>query len=65
MPLYEFQCEACGCCFEKLVFQSDKDTVVCPGCDGKQVKRVMSRVFCCSQSKGVDASSGAGGSGFS
>ncbi|MFZ7127083.1 MAG: FmdB family zinc ribbon protein [Desulfobacterales bacterium] len=65
MPLYEFQCEVCGCCFEKLIFRSDTDPVVCPDCGEKKVKRVMSRAFCCSTRAEGQSPAAAGGGGFS
>jgi putative FmdB family regulatory protein len=65
MPLYEYQCEACGCCFEKLVFPSDKETPECPGCSGNRVKRIMSRAFCCRSTGGSDGGTGGRGAGFS
>jgi putative FmdB family regulatory protein len=42
MPIYEYKCENCDCCFEKLVFGSDKEPVSCPECKGKDVQRLLS-----------------------
>lgn len=63
MPLYEYQCEACGCCFEMLVFASDRDPVACPGCSDTRVKRLMSTAVCCSS--GNSSQRPKGGAGFS
>jgi putative FmdB family regulatory protein len=43
MPLYEFDCPACGQPFEELVRSSEavKD-VICPSCGSHQVKRKLS-----------------------
>ncbi|MBT8357040.1 MAG: zinc ribbon domain-containing protein, partial [Desulfobacterales bacterium] len=37
MPIYEYKCEKCDCCFEKLVFGSDKEPVSCPECEARDV----------------------------
>ncbi len=42
MPIYEYKCEKCGSCFEKLVFGSDKEPVSCPDCKAKNVQRLLS-----------------------
>ncbi len=42
MPIYEYKCESCEKCFEKLVFAGDKDPVECPDCGTRQVKKLMS-----------------------
>ncbi len=42
MPIYEYKCEKCESCFEKLVFTGDKESVECPECGTKQVKKLMS-----------------------
>ena len=42
MPIYEYQCEKCQSCFERLVFTGDKIQVKCPECGAKQVKKLMS-----------------------
>lgn len=40
MPLHEFECRACGCCFELLV----RGTAVpaCPSCLGTDLERLIS-----------------------
>ena len=63
MPIYEYKCEKCDHCFEKLVFPGDDDDVVCPQCNGKNVKRQMSAAACLGLS-GSESCAPAG-SGFS
>ena len=62
MPIYEYQCESCHNCFEKLVFAGDKDAVACPECDSENTKKLVSCVsFMGGSSKGLcstDSSSG-------
>jgi len=63
MPIYEYQCENCDHCFEKLVFASDDELPTCPECTGKKVKKLVS----CSSfigSSGLGSCTGATG-GFS
>ena len=42
MPLYEYQCEACGNRFERIQKFSDPHVDVCPSCGGKVQKLVSS-----------------------
>jgi putative FmdB family regulatory protein len=42
MPIYEFQCKACGHRFERLQKMSDADPTVCPNCGESQVGRMLS-----------------------
>jgi len=42
MPIYEYQCEKCHHCFERLVFNSDDEKANCPECDHSRVKRLLS-----------------------
>ncbi|GLQ47185.1 regulatory protein, FmdB family [Dyella lipolytica] len=42
MPIYEFQCSACGHRFDRLQKLSDPDPSVCPDCDAPQVQRQVS-----------------------
>jgi putative FmdB family regulatory protein len=45
MPIYEYECKPCGVRFSKLVMSvSGAPDVVCPGCGGKKVERLISRV---------------------
>ena len=41
MPIYEYNCEACGQSFEKIVF-SDSETICCPSCGKKEPTKLMS-----------------------
>jgi putative FmdB family regulatory protein len=45
MPLYEYECEACGDRFEQLVGSTagiDSEEVVCPRCGSRDVRKLMS-----------------------
>lgn len=42
MPIYEFQCQACGHRFERLQKLSDADPTVCPTCGEVRVGRMLS-----------------------
>jgi putative FmdB family regulatory protein len=42
MPLYGFECGACGHSFERLQKLSDADPTVCPACGAEQVRRQIS-----------------------
>jgi putative FmdB family regulatory protein len=42
MPIYEYRCRTCDKEFETLVFRAD-EKVSCPGCNGEEVERMMSR----------------------
>lgn len=41
MPTYEYECTACGHCFEKFQSMKDRPVRVCPVCKGK-VQRLIS-----------------------
>jgi putative FmdB family regulatory protein len=41
MPLYEYQCKACGHRFEALVYRSAQPTT-CPLCQSKELERLLS-----------------------
>jgi putative FmdB family regulatory protein len=43
VPIYEFECEACGERFEELV-AADAVTVTCPRCSSERTRRLMSSV---------------------
>ena len=45
MPLYEFQCEACGNRFERIQKFSDPPPETCPTCGGAVRKLVSSPAF--------------------
>ena len=44
MPVYEYRCESCGECFEKLVrsIHQEPPEVHCPACQGTEVRRLIS-----------------------
>lgn len=42
MPIYEYQCDACGTKFEKLMRSSQTDGPSCPSCEGSKVTRQLS-----------------------
>ncbi len=42
MPIYEYQCENCGHCFEQLIFERDDEKVNCPECGKTKVLRLIS-----------------------
>ena len=42
MPLYEYQCRACGHEFEALVRRSDSHSPSCPSCKGQDLERLLS-----------------------
>ncbi len=39
MPIYEFECNACGNIFDRLQKISDPDPMVCPDCGKKKIHR--------------------------
>jgi putative FmdB family regulatory protein len=59
MPIYEFQCFDCERPFEELVLSSDEE-VLCPNCDGSNIKRQLSAF---STGSGLSGSSSSGGCG--
>jgi putative FmdB family regulatory protein len=58
MPIFEFQCDACGYQFEKIVLGSpDGKTLSCPACGSRKIIRKLSTFGI---SGGQPASGGAG-----
>ncbi|MFQ6132015.1 MAG: zinc ribbon domain-containing protein [Armatimonadota bacterium] len=55
MPIYEFECRKCEHTFEELMSRSELDSVRCPSCKGRRVRRLVSSF--------VAKSSGGNGSG--
>ena len=51
MPIFEFRCSKCGKEFERLVFNSDDQSVECPTCGCTETSKMLS-VFSCT---GLDA----------
>jgi putative FmdB family regulatory protein len=43
MPIYEFECEECGACFEELVAAGAPDAP-CPKCGSTRARRLISNV---------------------
>lgn len=43
MPLYEFECEECGCRFEELA-PGDTRSLACPECGSERTLRLLSQV---------------------
>jgi len=43
MPVYEFECKACGSRFEELM-PSETESLACPSCGSKQARRLLSPV---------------------
>lgn len=41
MPIYEFQCQACGHRFDELMRMSDPDPTECPSCHAQKVQRCV------------------------
>jgi putative FmdB family regulatory protein len=41
MPIYAFECAACGHSFDRLQKMSDPDPVACPACNQAQVRRQL------------------------
>ena len=41
MPIYAFECAACGHSFDRLQKMSDADPVECPSCGEPQVRRQL------------------------
>ena len=39
MPIYEFQCNACGHRFDELMRMSDPEPTHCPSCNAEKVQR--------------------------
>jgi putative FmdB family regulatory protein len=43
MPVYEYECKACGHLFEEWQKMSDEPVKICPKCNEKQVERLISQ----------------------
>jgi len=61
MPIYEYTCEECHCDFEMLVTSTDDRHVTCPKCEGRQVKKLLSRACIGGSRLGSCSPRGAGG----
>ncbi len=42
MPIYEYQCKACGHAFDALQKMSDSPLVDCPDCEEPQLRKLLS-----------------------
>ena len=42
MPLYEYECDACGVRFERIRKFSDPPIEECPSCGGRKVQKLVS-----------------------
>jgi putative FmdB family regulatory protein len=42
MPIYEYECKACGHTFEEWQKMSDKPVRVCPKCKARKVEKLIS-----------------------
>ena len=46
MPIYEYQCQSCDKCFERLIYSGDEAAVKCPRCnDDKVTKQITCASF--------------------
>jgi putative FmdB family regulatory protein len=55
MPIFEYQCRACGTRFEKIV-SSAATVVVCKNCESTQVEKVLSTFAVSGRSRQVFSS---------
>ena len=60
MPLYEYECSACGALFERLRSMSD-DAPACPSCESVHVMRRISMFAASTSSGGFRSSAPSGG----
>lgn len=51
MPIYEYQCQACGHQFEYLVLPSSPTTPECPSCKAQDLQKMIS--LCAVSSEGT------------
>ncbi len=42
MPMFEFQCAACGCEFEELILGASERSALCPQCGSADTRRLIS-----------------------
>jgi putative FmdB family regulatory protein len=43
MPIYEYECQACGHTFEEWQKMSDKPVRICPKCKARKVEKLISQ----------------------
>jgi len=58
MPIYEYRCDDCDTCFERLVFSSSDEPVRCPECNSEKVQRQMSCISAAGSSSCKNSSAG-------
>ena len=56
MPIFEFICDKCEHQFEILLLASDRSKPVCPKCESRKVKKLMSAGFV--RPQGIPSGSG-------
>jgi putative FmdB family regulatory protein len=56
MPLYEYECPACGSDFEKRSSISESDSQSCPHCGSSYTKLKMSKISVKGQSSNAGSS---------
>jgi putative FmdB family regulatory protein len=42
MPIYEYECQECDACFERLIFAGEDGPVECPKCGTRKVRKLIS-----------------------
>jgi putative FmdB family regulatory protein len=53
MPIYEYQCDKCGHCFEQLMFAGDANSGLrCPACGTERIRKLVSCASTLSRSAG-------------
>ncbi len=62
MPLYEYECSACGTLFERLLSMGD-DAPGCPSCESERVMRRISMFAASTSGGGFRSSAPSGGGG--
>lgn len=58
MPIFEYQCQGCGACFERLIM-GERTSVSCPTCGSSDVVKQFSS-FSTQTAAGLSGSLGAG-----
>lgn len=68
MPIYDFKCEKCGHTFSVLTSLQEREKVICPQCQGKEVRQLISACAVrvgggggCSSSNGAGSGAWRGG----
>lgn len=45
MPIYDYECQDCGQVSEVFLRSADSENTICPGCGGKNLKRLISASY--------------------